>query len=311
MHALMVSHFIYGAHYPVGGAGRIAETMLSEVAAKGGWTAVRRSVEEILVQAGRGAGVRLSDGTEVKTKRVISTAGGVQTAAMLRDGLPGTVETSYRTAGVAHVSLYLGFKGDIEAAGANRWCQWFYDQWDMEVSRWDVHPDQPVGRVPVLFCSFPSLKDPAHEPGEELRHTGEAITFVPWESFEKWEGSRWKKRPDDYERFKAALTEKLLADYLEHYPELEPMIDYVELSTPLTTSHFTDAFEGSIYGLGTEPGRFVDDTLGPKTALKGLYLGGQDASAPGVVGALSGGVLAALAAEPVKALRFIAPIMKG
>ena len=255
--------------------------------------------------------MRLNDGTEVKTKRVISTAGGVQTAAMLRDGLLGTVETSYRTAGVAHVSLYLGFKGDIESAGANRWCQWFHDQWDMEVSRWDVHPDQPVGRVPVLFCSFPSLKDPAHEPGEELRHTGEAITFVPWESFEKWEGSRWKKRPDDYERFKAALTEKLLADYLEHYPELEPMIDYVELSTPLTTSHFTDAFEGSIYGLGTEPGRFVDDTLGPKTALKGLYLGGQDASAPGVVGTLSGGVLAALAAEPVKALRFIAPIMKG
>ena len=64
MHALMVSHFMYGAHYPVGGAGRIAETMLSEVAAKGGWTAVRRSVEEILVQGGRVVGVRLSDGTD-------------------------------------------------------------------------------------------------------------------------------------------------------------------------------------------------------------------------------------------------------
>ncbi len=311
MHALMVTHFMYGAHYPVGGAGRIAETMLAQVAEVGGWTAVRRSVEEILVEGGRVVGVRLSDGTEVKTKRVISTAGGVQTAAMLKDGLPGTAEASYRTAGVAHVSLYLGFKGDIESAGANRWCQWYYDQWDMEVSGWDVDPDQPIGSVPVLFCSFPSLKDPAHEPGEELRHTGEAITFVPWESFERWEGSRWKKRSGDYESFKAALTERLLADYLEHYPELEPMIDYVELSTPLTTAHFTDAFKGSIYGLGTEPDRFIDETLGPKTALKGLYLGGQDAAAPGVVGALSGGALAALAAEPVKALRYIAPIMKG
>ena len=311
MHALMVTHFMYGAHYPIGGAGRIAETMLATVAQAEGWTAVRRSVSEIIVKKGRVTGVRLDDGTVVESKKVISAAGAVQTGAMLADGLPGTDETAYTKAGVAHVSLYLGFKGDIESAGANKWCQWYYDQWDMEVATWPVHPDEPVGEVPVLFCSFPSLKDPDHDAGPELRHTGEAISFVPWESFQKWEGTRWKKRGESYDNFKKELTQKLLEEYLSHYPELEPLIDYAEISTPVTTAHFTDALEGSIYGLHTEPARFLDPAIGPKTGVKGLFLGGQDASAPGVVGALSGGVLAAMAAEPVASMRYIAPIMRG
>ena len=63
-------------------------------------------------------------------------------------------------------------------------------------------------------------------------------------------------------------------------------------------------------GLGTEPERFLDDSLRPRTPIKGLFMGGQDASAPGVVGALSGGALAAVAAEPIAVGRYITPLMR-
>jgi all-trans-retinol 13,14-reductase len=180
----------------------------------------------------------------------------------------------------------------------------------MEVDRWDVHPDRPIERCPIVFCSFPSLKDPEHDPGPGQRHTGEAITFVPWESFEPWLDTRWKRRPEGYDEFKQHLTDVLLEQYLDSYPRLRGMVDHVEMSTPLSTHHFARSARGSIYGLGTEPGRFADPSIGPKTDIKGLFMGGVDASAPGIVGALGGGALAAAAAEPAKAARFLQPIMR-
>ncbi len=309
MHALMVQHFLYGAYYPVGTAASIAPAMLHTVAEAGGWTAVRRSVEHIIVRNGRVAGVRLDDGTEIASKRVISAAGALPTSDMLDRGLPGAGGGD-REPGPAHLSLYLGFKGDAAANGAQRYCQWYYESWDMEVSRWDVSPDADPGRAAVLFCSFPSMKDPRHDPGEDGRHTGEIITFVPWEAFGRWADTKWHRRGAAYEAFKQRLTDQMLAQYCEHYPRLIGMIDHAELSTPLSTHHFARSPRGSIYGLETTPQRLRDTSLGPRTAIKGLYLGGVDASTPGVTGGLVGGVLAAMAAEPVRGARFLQPIMK-
>jgi all-trans-retinol 13,14-reductase len=180
----------------------------------------------------------------------------------------------------------------------------------VETAAWDVAPGRIPGPVPVLFCSFPSIKDPEHDAGPEQRHTGEAITFVPWEAFQPWVGTRWHRRGDDYDAFKAELTSVLLDQYLTRYPRLRPMVDHVEMSTPLSTEHFAAAQRGSIYGLGSTPARFSDRTLSPRSTVRGLFLGGADAAAPGVVGALNGGVLAAAAADPLAAARFLRPLMR-
>ncbi len=87
-------------------------------------------------------------------------------------------------------------------------------------------------------------------------------------------------------------------------------MDHVELSSPLSTAHFTGAPGGSIYGLATEPKRFADRSTDPKSSVRGLYIGGVDATTPGIAGALSGGVAAAAAAEPIRAARFLRPLMR-
>ena len=310
MHALMVQHFIHGAYYPVGTAASIAPALLQTVADAGGWAAVRRPVAEITVRRGSAVGVRLDDGTEIAAKQVISAAGAPLTAAMLGDHAPQSWSRAYKNAGPAHVSLYLGFAGaDITRLGAERFCQWYYDSWEVESANWEIDPSKPMDRAPVMFCSFPSTKDPAHDPGEQQRHTGEAITFVPWEPFAEWLGTRWSRRGDSYDDFKQRITDAMLEQYLARYPELAPYVDHVELSTPLSTHHFTGANRGSIYGLGTEPERFTDETLLPRTAVKGLYLAGSDAGTPGVTGALIGGALAAVAAEPLRAGRYVRQLM--
>ena len=311
MHALVVQHFMNGAYYPVGGASSIAEGMLQTVADAGGWTAVRRSVEEIVVRKGRAAGVRLDDGTEISAKRVVSAAGAALTSRLLEPGLPEIADAPFREMGPAHVSLYLGFKGDVASLGGERYCQWWYRTWDHDQAQWDVRPDRPADPAPVLFCSFPSLKDPNHDAGVEQRHTGEAITFVPWSVFAPWADSTRRTRPDDYSAFKEHLQEVLLEQYLGHYPHLRDIVDHVEMSSPISTSYYAASHEGSIYGLATPPARFADLSLLPKTSTKGLFLGGVDVATPGVAGALNGGMMAALAAEPLRATRLVQSIMRG
>jgi len=307
--ALVVKHFLHGAYYPVGGSGRIAQTLLRTVAQSGGWTRIATSVESILVEGGEAVGVRLDDGEELRAKKVISAAGVLSTVKRL---LPESFaqaawskEIEALPPSSAHVCLHLGFKGDIRKAGAGSANKWFVSTWNPEGAEWNVKPGEEPGRAPVLYCSFPSLKDPAHDPGPELHHTGEVVTFVPWSSFEPWLGTRWKKRGEDYEAFKLALTNSLLGQILNRMPELAPMVEYAELSTPLTTDHFCRPVQGSIYGIEPTPARFLCKWLRPRSAIKGLFFAGSDVASVGVIGAMLGGALAGLSAEPVAALRHL------
>lgn len=309
MHALMVAHFAWGAYYPVGSAESIAREMLRTVADAGGWTLVRSEVDSIVVRGGRVAGVVLADGSEISAGAVISAVGAHATTSLLGDS--GLAQPVPLDSGPAHVSLYLGFEGDVERAGGSKYSQWFYESWDMERDIWPIKPGSEIPRADVLYCSFPSLKDPSHDPGPTHRQTGEIITFVPWDSYERWRGTRWKKRGDEYDEFKEQVSQALLSQYFEHYPGLQPLLSFSELSTPLSTHHFARSHRGSIYGLASEPERFINDDLTPKTGVKGLYMAGVDVMAPGIAGAIGGGALAVAAAEPVAALRYLRPMMKG
>ncbi len=307
--ALVVKHFLWGGYYPKGGAGEIARTLLGTVAAAGGWTRVSTDVEEILIERGRATGVRLAGGEEIRAKQVISAAGVMSTLMRLlpeehREASWSESVTKLSPA-PAHVCLYLGFEGDITTAGASAANKWFYETWDAEDDEWKITPEGELPRAGVLYCSFPSLKDPTHDPGEKVRHTGEVVTFVPWDAFEPWLDTRWKKRPEDYEALKQRLHDRLLEQFFENMPELRPMLKYAELSTPLSTHNFCRPVEGSIYGIEPTPERFATKWLKPKSPIPGLYFSGSEVSTVGVIGAMMGGVLAALAAEPMASMKMM------
>jgi all-trans-retinol 13,14-reductase len=314
MQALVTRHFQWGGYYPVGGSQAIAEELLRVVAQNGGWTKIRADVEEILIEQDKAVGVRLrgrdgSDGEVIRADRIVSAAGVWATVERM---LPPEYTDADWARSVAkldpappHVCLYLGFEGDIREAGAGAANKWFYETWDPEVEAWDVSPGQPVPRAPVLYCSFPSLKDPEHDPGPRMRHTGEVVTFVPWKAFERWRGSRWQRRDSDYDDFKRAMHEAILAQYLEHMPGLADMIVHAELSTPLTTDHFVRPQAGSIYGLEPTPERFRNPWLRPRSPIRNLFFAGAEVSTVGVIGAMMGGVLAAVSAEPIAAVRLL------
>lgn len=310
MQALVTKHFMHGGYYPVGGSAEIARTLLGTVSAAGGATVIHANVEEIEVHDGKVKGIRLADGRRVDARRVVSAAGVASTAARLLprelSRSPWVEQVTALSPAPAHVCLYLGFRGDIRKAGASAANRWFYETWSTDAEAWDVSGSGDLPDAPVLYCSFPSLKDPSHDPGPSSLHTGEVVTFVPWSVFEPYKDMQWQKRGGEYAQLKERMRKALLAQFLRHMPELESSIAHSELSTPASTHHFVRPMNGSIYGLEPTPDRFRVDALRPISPIEGLYFAGSEVATVGVIGAAMGGVLAAVAAEPFRGLRFLA-----
>ena len=195
----------------------------------------------------------------------------------------------------AHVCLYLGFKQNAEALNMPKANHWLYPEspdHDENVRRFLADRSAPL---PLTYISFPSAKDPDWDNRYPERSTVEAITLSPYEWFAQWEETRWMKRGDDYLAFKQEFTERLLEELFRVEPQLKGHVDYSELSTPLSTAHFSGHRKGEIYGLEHSPERFSQRHLQPRTPIQGLFLTGQDVSTAGVTGALVGGFLTASA----------------
>jgi all-trans-retinol 13,14-reductase len=300
--ALITKHFLHGAYYPVGGAQEISRALTKTIAAAGGWTRVVAPASGILLEGRRAIGVRLESGEEIRAGKVIVASG---IGAAMRNLLPESMSDEPWAqavrkipAGPAHICLYLGFKGDPRAAGAGPANQWFYSTWDADEALWEIAQKDEIPPAPVLYVSFPSLKDPSHDPGPEQLHTGEVVTFVSWEAFSAWKATSRGRRGPDYESFKQRLRDQLLVQLGHHRPDLIPLIDYAELSTPLSTDHFCRPLAGSIYGLAATRERFACRWLRARSPIKDLYFAGSDVTSGGVIGALGGGLLGAIAAEP-------------
>jgi all-trans-retinol 13,14-reductase len=84
-------------------------------------------------------------------------------------------------------------------------------------------------------------------------------------------------------------------------------VDYIELSTPLTTEWFSAYGRGELYGLDHTPERLQQDWLTPRTRIPGLWLTGQDILTCGVTGAMMAGLLTTTA---MVGARKITPVMK-
>jgi all-trans-retinol 13,14-reductase len=300
MHAMIMNHFLDGAFYPEGGSRVFADALVPVIEGAGGEVRVKSPVQEILVSGGRASGVRLVDGSEQEAGNIVSAIGARDTVLRL---VPGHVRDTAWARDIlslkpskGHLCLYLGFEGDIASAGATKANHWFYETWDVNAAVWQSPAETEA--APALFVSFPSLKDPLHDAGENQRHTGEVATWVDWEAFSKWEESTFGRRPPDYKEVKNSLEEKMLAQFRKYFPGLASMLVCHELSTPLSTLHFVRRQQGASYGLGVTPERFLSRSLKAKTPLAGLYLAGQDVTTPGVTGAMMGGVLAAAAIDP-------------
>ncbi|MBX2908461.1 MAG: NAD(P)/FAD-dependent oxidoreductase [Chitinophagales bacterium] len=300
MHAILAKHYMRGGNYPVGGAGKIFETIAPAICEAGGEIFVNAPVKEIILKNNKAIGVKMESGEEYFAPTIVSNTGINTTFKKL---LPKEIvqqnhldkKLTQLTPSVGHVCLYIGLrhsKSSLNLGKANYWI--FPDNYDhdLNIKNYLANPDS---EIPVVYISFPSAKDPAWEAEFPERSTIEIVTLAPYEWYAAWSNQPWKKRGQDYEAQKEKLSQRLLEKLFEQEPQLRDKIDYYELSTPLSTKHFTNYEVGELYGINHDVKRFSQTFLRPKSPIKNLYLTGQDIVSCGVGGALSAGLLTASA----------------
>lgn len=311
VHAMIARHYLHGGYYPVGGAWKIADSIIPKIQAAGGEVFTYARVRQILVRDGAVAGVEMQDGHPVECACVISSAGVDNTFNHL---LPAEVAENfgYRDdlehvkPSLGHLGVYVGLSATAEELGLPKTNFWIYpsSDYDGDVEAFLNDRDAPF---PVVYISFPSAKDPDYLNRHPGTSTIEIVAPAPYEWFARWRDKTWGKRGDDYDNFKEALGDRLMEQLYEKLPHLRGKVDYFEVSTPLSTNWFGGYQQGELYGLAHTAERMRQKWLRPQTRINGLWLTGQDILTCGVTGAMMAGMLSTMS---IVGPRKMAPLMK-
>ncbi len=297
MHAVVAKHYLNGASYPIGGCEEIFKTISPAIIESGGNVLTNAEVKGLLVENNVVKGVKMYNGKEIRSKYVISGIGATNTinhllTAEQANKFPLKKELQKINVSTGHLCLYIGLKENVKSLGLNKANYWLYpDNYDHDENVKNYLNDPENNPLPVAYISFPSAKDPKWEEKYPNKSTIEIITLAPFEWFEKWDGTRWKKRGEDYDTLKEKWAQRLLEQLYKVEPQLKGKIDYYELSTPLSTQKFANYDRGEIYGLNHGPARYEMKHLRPQTPIKNFFLTGQDILSVGFAAAAMSGVL--------------------
>jgi len=275
-----------GIHYPKGGVGVIAETLVAGLEAHGGAIRYRARVTQVLIEEGRAVGVRLASGEEIRARRVVSNATRWDTFAATPEPATATSSpaASTRAEAAAHplvaaahtpaaerawrrrykpsasfLSLHLGIDAAVVPEGFH--CH------HLLLERWeDMEAEQGT-----VFVSMPTLLDSSLAPaGHHVLHT-----FTP-SAMAAWQGLA----PSAYRAKKHADAQRLIARLEALLPGLSGAIRHQEVGTPRSHRRFLGRRDGSY---GPIPALRLPGLLPMpfnRTGLPGLYCVG-DSCFPG------------------------------
>jgi phytoene dehydrogenase-like protein len=296
MHALIENHYMSGAGFPAQGTSSLYNAIAPFIEAVGGAVRCRHEVTRILVQDGCAVGVRyITDDSEseqeVYAPIIVSDAGAKNTYEKLLQNqfLDSEYDTSAVTNGTSTVVLYAGLSKSPESLGTKGEIAWIYRTHDHD----QVFDGADVlnGKPQFCFLNFPLLNRERKDQSE--KYTAEIVCPVEYRYFQKWYDTKSKQRGSDYLKLKETIAGGLIGLVEEHYPGFRDLIQFYELSTPLTTEHFVKHPFGAIYGVPVEPDRFRKKFISNKTPLKNLYLTGADAGISGIAGTMMAGLTTA------------------
>ncbi len=307
-HAMVIAHFMEGGYYPKGGADQICFKTIDVLNSLGSKVFINADVQEIIVENNQVKGVKIDD-TFIKSKSVISNVGVNNTFNYLLSE-SARKRCNFDLKGVqpasGHICLYIGLNKSSEELNLPKHNVWYYA---------NEHTDELIEKSTLAdaannfaYISFPSAKDSHWNITNPGTSTIQAISAAKYDWFEAFENQPWMKREDVYKKMKADFEASMLNRIYKLFPQIEGHIQVTEVSSPLSTRHFSNYKNGEIYGLAHSPNRFKLPFLRPKTKIKGLKLAGQDITLVGVSGAMLSGILCATTILKVKSWRLFKAI---
>ena len=110
------------------------------------------------------------------------------------------------------------------------------------------------------------------------------IAPMEYASVKSWEDTLTGHRGEDYERWKQAMTDKVLDRMEKLYPGFRDKIEFVFASSPLTIRDYYGNKEGSNYGFQKDSNHLMLSQLSVFTKVRNLFLTGQNVNIHGFCG---------------------------
>lgn len=282
-----------GLMRPLGGSGKLAETLAAAVTRFGGSVFPGEEVRTVLTEAGRAVGVELSNGRRISSKAVVSSVDAQRT--LLKMVEPGSVpeDLARRLRGLRITSYGMTLHAALHDLPkmADPWSRSDNPSTgkllglgsldEIERAYYTANSSSRISPKPLLAVNYPTTYDPSLAPlGKHVLYTW--AQFVPDESPMTWS----KEYPD----FKADAKNKIESRLATFWPGLEQLkvAEVVETPGDLearlwiqkgNTQHIDPSLEQLYYY------RPLPEFSHYRTTVKGLYLTGA-ATHPG--GGVSG-----------------------
>jgi len=277
-----------GCWYAMGGTRKVARS-LERLASDLGVEAVTGcSVEGIISEHGRAAGVRLSDGRTIMADAVVSNSDVQRTYSNLVGTEQGQNErrkiAGTYTPACSGVVLYLGLDRQYKHLAHHN----FLFSKDSHEEFDDIYKRGIPARDPTLYIAAPSRTDPEQAPAG-----GEALYILIHTPYLR-PGHEWNEPGGMLEAYRPVIMDKLARFQMEN---IEQHIVVERSLTPTGIERMYNAEGGAIYGLASH-GRLAGGFKPRNTSkVPGLFLAGGSANpGPGVPMVLMSGVTAARSA---------------
>ncbi len=269
--------FLEGLARPSGGVRVILKRLVQRFKLLGGELKLRAGVHEIATDGNRAVAVVLDDGTQLRSRLIISSAGLNETLRLCNSHEALRNESDERQSGkltfMESISILDRSPGDI---GLNETIVFYNDH-----DRFDYAcPDDLADLRSGIVCS-PNNYD-YHTDGAASSRVEPAegtIRLTVLANYDRWTAlSR-----DDYAQQKTSCYQQMLDSATRFVPDFRPQIVSHDMFTPTTIVRYTGHDGGAVYGA---PQKRYD----ARTHLENLFICGADQGYVGIIGTLTSGI---------------------
>ena len=240
---LYADYMGYGSYIPKKTSHEMALKMLEAATSKGAQVEFNQRVDKILVENNKVKGVRLADGTEISSDYVICGAYPSQVYSKMIEPLSEVPEAAIKWVnamelGVSCFSVVMLLDKDYKELGFEHYST-FYAPNGMDSDKFYKNgKDYMHWDYLTTICT-----NVAHEDASPKGTCIYSITYLP-------DGQSFNKAtPEEYQKYKDELTEYFIEEESKRLGiNLREHILDIIIETPISISHYTGAFMGTIYG---------------------------------------------------------------
>jgi len=288
VHALVLNSYIESAWKMIDGGSQIAKYLVKGIQESGGTVLNYKDVIHFGFDHARVQYVETAEGEKFYAKNFISNIHPKQTLKMIE---PEKVKKAYRnrinslenTMGIFILNLvfhnetfpYLNFN------------HYHYKKNDV----WNIL-DTTEDNWPESYALF----TPASTRHETYADCLSVMTYMKYDWMKKWESTtnmiprQQHHRGDDYDEFKARMSEKVLTELEKKFPGIRQKIKSMNASTPLSFRDYIGNGDGSLYGVLKDYHEPLKTFISPRTKIPNLFLTGQNLNMHGVLGVTIGSI---------------------